>query len=169
MKDRRRALAVLVALFLVGIVLGAAGSYYWLKPAKDTVRTFEDMRPPPPPKGLERPKYPELNLTPEQQEQHAEIYAEARGKLKEIDEENRERMRERMREQMTNLWKQEDDVWDEAYPKLIAVLNEEQKAEFDQFWAKARDYGHRLRRHRGSEPPKENYRKPERPKSTTPE
>jgi Spy/CpxP family protein refolding chaperone len=164
MKDRRRALAVLVAVFLVGIVLGAAGSYFWLKPSDDAVKTFEDMRPPAP-KGLVRPNFPELNLTPEQQEKHAEIYAETREKLKEIDAENRERMRE----QLTNLWKQEDAVWDEAYPKLIAVLNEEQKVEFDKFWVKARDYGQRLRRRRESEPPKENHRKPERPQSKPPE
>ena len=166
MKDSRRALAVLVAVFLVGIVLGAAGSYYWLKPSVDTVRTAQNMPPPPPPpKGLVRPKYPELNLSQEQQEKHAKIYAETREKLKEINEENRERMLE----QMANLGKQEDAVWDEAYPKLIAVLNEDQKVKFDRFWEKARNYGHLLRRHRGLEPPKENHRKPERPQSKPPE
>ena len=166
MKDSRRALAVLVAVFLVGIVLGAAGSYYWLKPSVDNVRTAQNMPPPPsPPKGLVRPKFPELNLSQEQREKHAEIYAEAREKLKKINEENRDRMLE----QMANLGKQEDAVWDEAYPKLIAVLDEDQKVKFDQFWEEARDYGHRLRRHRGLELPKENRKKPERKQSIPPE
>jgi len=161
MKDRPRALAVLVAVFLVGIVLGAAGSYYWFKPAEDTARTFRDMRPTPsPPKELVRPPYPELNLTPEQAEKHAEIYAEARGKLRDIDTKNRQQMWEQMKVQMANLEKQEDAVWDEAYPKLIAVLDEEQKVEFDKFWEEARAYGEKLRQRRRFEPSKENRRKP---------
>jgi hypothetical protein len=161
MKDRPRALAVLVALFLVGIVLGAAGSYFWLKPSADTARTFRDMRPsPPPPKELVRPKYPELDLTMEQAEQHANIYAETREKLRDIDAKNRQQMWELMKGQTANLEKQEDAVWDEAYPKLIAVLNEEQKVEFDKFWEEARDYGEKLRQRRRFEPPKDNRRKP---------
>ena len=31
MKDRPRALAVLIAVFLLGCLAGSAGSYFWLK------------------------------------------------------------------------------------------------------------------------------------------
>ncbi len=153
MKDRIRALAVLVAVFLVGIIIGAAGSFFWLKPSTDVVRTVDDI-PPPPKTGMTRPPFPELNLSEVQKKQFEEIMAETRKKFEEM-----EALR---RDQMIDLDKRRDSILAEHNLKVGAILDEDQKMKFDNFVSKWNEWLHRASRRIRPEQPRENRRKPAR-------
>ena len=43
MKDRARAIGVLIAVFLLGCLAGSAGSYFWLKRSPDFSRRSPDL------------------------------------------------------------------------------------------------------------------------------
>ena len=155
MRDRPRALAVLVAIFLIGILIGAAGSYLWLKSSADSSRFSDNRRPtPPPPDKPESPKFPELNLTPDQEQKFREIGMETRGKMNAFIEEQR-----------AALDKQRDSIFWENVSKARAILDEEQKGMYNDWVEKMREWWKRSPRPKGPERSKENHRKPERPQS----
>jgi hypothetical protein len=158
MKDRPRALAVLIAIFLIGTIIGVAGSYLWLRPSDKTPRPF-DGRPPAASDAMPRSDFPELRLSPEltpgQKEQWAGIFKETREKMDVLGKEQRERMNE-FDAKRNNIWKENDQ-------KLRAVLNDEQKVVFDEWVEKKREWMEKAPRRKGPETPKEKRRKPERP------
>ena len=156
MKDRPRALAVLIALFLTGAIIGAAGSYFWLKPTVAIDRRTENKRPTSP-KVQARPRFPftELNLTSEQREQFSEIGEKTREKFEALGKEQ---------------WKYEAElaekrsrIWEENNNKFRSILDKEQKVVFDDFLEKSRDWFESAPRRIGPEAPKEKRRKTERP------
>ena len=162
MKDRFRALAVLIAIFLVGILTGAAGSYFWLKPPADAGNPSGEMLPPPLPKSPPRPEFPELDLTPKQKEQFGEIMEETRGKMDNMMEVLR-------KEQRAALDNKRDSILAEHNRKVSSILNEEQRVKFNNFVTEWNEWLKKAPRHARPEPPKENRRKPERPQSKPPE
>ena len=120
MKDRPRALAVLAAAFLLGCLVGSAGSYFWLKRSPD----FRDgaMKDGPMP----RPQPPNfkqiLQLTPEQEAQFNETVAEYRRRMAEF-------------RKSADAFHFEQDakiqgILSEMDRKLYSILNEEQKKKF---------------------------------------
>jgi hypothetical protein len=86
-KDRIRALIVLIAVFIFGCFLGAAGSYFGFeKYYKSSLATREDG--PPPPHG--RPRLPELlGMTHDQEVRFKEIMKESRRQLDALQMEQR--------------------------------------------------------------------------------
>jgi hypothetical protein len=156
MKDRPRALAVLIAVFLVGIIVGAAGSFFWLKPSERFAGPIDGRRPSPP-NGTERSKFPELHLapglTPEQEKQFGAIFAETREKL--------EALRKEQWEKMAELDNKINAMWVENDRRLRAVLNEEQRVIFDNWVNKKREWREKSPRHMGPEPPNEYRRMPD--------
>jgi hypothetical protein len=154
MKDRPRALAVLVAIFLIGIILGTAGSYFWFKPSA-AVDKPPDNRRSPSPKMQARPRFPfdELNLTSEQVEQFREIGKDTGEKFEALGKEQ---------------WKYEAElaekrnrIWEENNNKIRSILNEEQKVVFDDFLEKSRYWFESTPHRMGPETPKEKRKKPE--------
>jgi hypothetical protein len=153
MKDRPRALAVLVAVFLVGILIGAAGSYLWFKPEADTPRAFDRRTPPTPSSpGGPSPEIPDFNLTSEQEKKLKIIWKETGEKLRSLMHEQREFM--------VDGDKKREEIIDENDRRVRAELNEEQKAIFDPWIEELRKQRQRSPRRMGPEPPKDNRRKP---------
>lgn len=151
MKDRFRALAVLAAVFLVGIIIGVAGSHYWLKPATETVR-ISDNELPPPRERLARPPFPELNLTDDQKKKFGEIMAETRKKFEEIEK--------LQREQMIDLDRKRNAILTDHNSKVDLILNDDQKVKFDNFVKEWNEWLERAPRRMRPDPPRENRRKP---------
>ncbi len=152
--DRPRAFAVLVAVFLIGLLLGAAGSF-WLKPSPETSRVPEG-RFQAPPRNWPPPKPPEFNLTPDQEEKLGKIWAETRERLQSLMHEQSEQM---------VLWdNRSKEIWADNDAKARAILDEYQKVKFDAYMEELRVWRDRAPRHRGPEMPmqKENRKKPER-------
>jgi|WetSurMetagenome_2_1015567.scaffolds.fasta_scaffold70686_2 hypothetical protein len=128
-KDRPRALTVLIAVFFLGCLAGFAGSYFWLKKSPDLLvsRRSPDFR-----NGamkndhLPRPEPPNfrgmLQLTPEQYAQFQKIIGESRSKMTEF------------RKQTDDFHFEQDAkikaVLSEMNHKLSLILNEEQKKKF---------------------------------------
>ena len=154
MKDRPRALAVLVAIFLIGIIVGTAGSYFWLKSSTSDTRPLNIVGSPIPPNGAVRPKPPappELNLTSEQEKQLMEIWSETREKMQELGKEHRG--------QMAELDKKRNEIWAEHDSKIRSVLDEDQEAKLNDWMQKVRDSREKSPRRMGPEAPKEKRRK----------
>ncbi len=116
MTDRPRALAVLIAVFLVGCIIGSAGSYYWLRRSQvSQTRNRVDMRPP----FAERQRLTELlKLTPDQEKRFQEIMAESRRQLNAIRIEQAPKI---------------EAIRSETNRKLSSILNEEQQKQFNAF------------------------------------
>jgi len=151
MKDRFRALAVLAAVFLVGIIIGTSGSYYWLKPSTEPPRTF-DNEPPPPKERMARPPFPELNLTEEQKKQFGEIMAETRKKFEEIEK--------LQRVQMVDLDQKRNVILTEHNHKVDSILTDDQKVKFDNFVKEWNEWLEKAPRRTRSDPTREPRRKP---------
>lgn len=150
--NRPRALAVLIAVFLIGIMIGVAGSYLWLKPSSEVSRSFEGKRPPPPRDPW--PDLPEFNLTSEQEEKLKPIWKETREKLEALERE--------MHKKLVEGEKKRQEIMAENDRRVRAILNEEQKGKFDPWIEQVRKWRERSSRHMRQEPPKENRRKPDR-------
>jgi len=114
--DRPRALAVLIAVFLLGGIIGSAGSYYWLKRSADSrFRARENLR----------SSYPVrqrlsdlLQLTPDQQTKYKEIMEESRRQLNDLQTERVPKV---------------EAIRAEANRKILAILAEEQQKKFSAF------------------------------------
>lgn len=136
MTDRPRALAVLIAVFLVGCIAGAAGSYYWLKHNTEA-RHRQGEEGPPLPQGRQR--LPDLlKLTPEQD-----------ARFKEIMQESRKQLDALRAEQIPKI----DAIRAETNRKFSAILNPEQQKRFDAFLKEWENTRRHPPRGRGFEPP----------------
>jgi Spy/CpxP family protein refolding chaperone len=164
--NRPRALAVLVAVFLVGSIAGASGSYYWLKKNPDSHSRRRDEGSPGA-QGRQRwlQLLHSLRLTSEQDTQFKEIMAESRKQVEPLwkQQEPLLKQMEPLRRQMDAMrdsqFAQLDVIRNETNRKISAILNPEQKKLFDAFLKEAEN----MRRHppRGREfgpppPPSEN-------------
>lgn len=125
MMDRPRALAVLIAVFFLGTVLGSAGSYFWFKktahPQSASPRNGHPPRPPDHPRLQD-----ELGLTQEQNKRFEEIMEAMRSQLETLSAEQAPKI---------------DSIRSETNRKLSATLNEEQKKKFEELqrrWEKER-------------------------------
>jgi uncharacterized membrane protein len=136
--DRPRALIVLIAVFLVGCLMGSAGSYYWLRKSPGSqAGVKEDPRPP----VQVRRKLPELlQLTTDQEQRFREIMAESRKQL--------EKLRIEQAQQI-------EAVRSETDRKFTAILNEEQKEKFAAFQKEIKDRKKRPSRGGGFESPRQ--------------
>lgn len=132
MKDRVRAIVVLIAVFLIGCLLGISGSYFWFKKYSSAQNIIQREYGPPPPHGRQRlPEF--LNMTPEQETRFGEIMQETRRKLDAVQMEQRPKI---------------DAVVEEANQQISSILNEQQKKKFLDYlqdiknW-RSRDHGNR--------------------------
>jgi len=112
-RDRPRALAVLLAVFLAGCLVGGAGSFVWLRKAAATAGSRPAGR------GQERQKLKEvLQLSPEQEAQFTAILNESRKRLAEVQREHEPKI---------------ESIRNETNSKLNAILNPEQQRKFAEF------------------------------------
>lgn len=132
---KARAIVVLIASFLLGLLIGVAG-YHYFRPAKYANPPFEgrwEGGPPP-----ERRRLPEiLEMTSEQEERFEVIMQESRRRLDALRVEQRAKI---------------DVVMEETNQNLRAILNESQKMKLEAFLEdvrKQRGWGEP----RGSGPP----------------
>jgi len=147
MTDRPRALAVLIAVFLVGCIVGAAGSYYWLK--KDYApRNWRRAEGPPPPQGRQRFR-PDLQLTQEQDARFREIMTEYYKQLEALRAEQAPKLEALRKEQSPKI----DAIRAETNRKLEAILDPEQKKKFDAFLKEMENMRRRPPRGREFRPP----------------
>lgn len=150
--DRSRAFAVLVAVFLIGAIIGAGGSYLWLKPSADIQRSVEE-RIPPGPNNSPPPKPPEFNLTTEQEEELGVIWKETGERLRSLMHDERERMNE--------VDKKRRKIWDDNDRKVRSILDDKQKEQFDVWIEDVRSWRDRPARRKSMEAPKEKRKPPE--------
>jgi len=151
-KERPRALAVLIAVFLAGCLAGSAGSYLYFKKSPDSNRRSPDFGGGPARNGpMPRPEpanFKEiLQLTPEQDEQFKQILGESRKRMTEF------------RKQTDSFHSEQDakiqGIISEMNRELNSILNDEQKKKFSA-WQK--DFESRRRRpprRRDAPPPPE--------------
>jgi len=148
-KDRPRALIVLIVVFLLGCLAGSAGSYYWFKKSIEAGRRSSDFREGAVKDGSRpRPEPPNfkqiLDLTPEQDARLKEIVAESRKQMAEF------------RKQTDAFHSEQDNkiktVISEMTGKINAILNEEQKKKFAA-WQKDFENKRRPSRRRDFPPP----------------
>jgi uncharacterized membrane protein len=128
--DRPRALAVLVAVFLLGGIIGSAGSFYWLRHTQNArIRARESARP----LLSEHQRLPALlKLTPDQEKRFREIMAESRRQLEALRIEQAPKI---------------EAIRSETNRKLSSILNEEQQKKFASFlqnWRRRRPRGRGL-------------------------
>jgi hypothetical protein len=126
-KDRPRALAVLVAVFLVGCLAGSTGSYFYFKKSLDSNRKSADfgdgaMRNGPMPRPQPANFREILQLTAEQDAQFKQILGESRKQMTEF-------------RKQTEAFHGEQEIKitaaiSEMNRKLNSILNEEQKNKF---------------------------------------
>ncbi len=146
MTNRPQALAVLVAVFLLGGVLGSAGSYYWLKknPTVDSKTNENDRRPP-----RERQNFRGLlNLTPDQEKRIGQIMSDRRKQYEALQREQAPKIEALRREQAPKI----EAFWAETNRQISEILNPEQRKNFEAFLAEMQK---RMRSPRGRnfEPP----------------
>jgi hypothetical protein len=149
-KERPRALAVLIAVFLFGCLIGSAGSYFWLKKNPDLNRRSPDFRDNAQKNGpVPRPEPPNfkmiLQLTPEQDARFKEIVGESRKKMAEF-------------RKQTDAFHFEQDaktraILSEMNRKFISILNEEQKKKFEAWQKEFENMRRRPPRRRDFPPP----------------
>ena len=135
MTDRPRALAVLIAVFLLGCILGSAGSYFWLRrPLALPIRNGENGPRPMP----ERQRLSDLlQLSPDQEARYREIMAESRKELNALRIEQTPKI---------------ETIRSETNSKFLAILNQEQQEKFAAFLKEMENRRTRAPRTRGFEP-----------------
>jgi DNA anti-recombination protein RmuC len=135
--DRPRALIILVAVFLLGGIVGASGAYFWLKNSANH-REPAFVRDGPQVRGQGRQRLPELlQLTSEQEARFREIMTESRKRLGEVQKEQRPKI---------------DAIRDETNRKFLEILNDEQRKKFEKFLKQAQERMERMPRGRQNEP-----------------
>jgi len=133
MTDRPRALAVLIAVFLLGCIVGAGGSYLWLRSSRSTERRAMQGFPPGPPQGgrQSRQRMRELlQLTPEQEEKFGEIMAESRKQMDAVRAQDQPKIEAIFSEQQPKI----QAIFAETNRKLMSVLNQDQQKKFEALW-----------------------------------
>jgi Spy/CpxP family protein refolding chaperone len=151
--DRPRALAVLIAVFLVGAIAGAAGSYYWLKPNTE-VQTHRRQDGPQGVQGRQRwmELLHALQLTPEQDARFKEIMMDSWKQMEPLRKQG-EPLRKQMDAIRVEQMRQIEAIRADTNRKISAILNPEQKKQFEAFLKEAEDMGRRMPRGREFEPP----------------
>jgi len=144
--NRPQALAVLVAVFLFGGILGASGSYYWLKRASVLEnKAVNNSRPPMP----ERPNWRKLlDLTPDQEESIKKIMSERWKQWETLRQEQAPKIEALRKEQAPKV----DAFWAETNRQISSILNQQQKDKFDKL-VKEMEGRMRPSRGRGFDPP----------------
>ena len=153
MTDRPRALAVLLAVFLVGCLAGASGSYYYLKHNADA-QSHRRQEGPPGFQGRQRwlDLLRSLQLTPDQDARFKEIMMESWKQMDPLRKQGdplRKQLDAMRAEQMPKI----EAIRAETNQKISAILNPEQRKKFDAFLKEAEDMGKRMPRGREFEPP----------------
>jgi hypothetical protein len=130
MTNRPRALAVLVAVFLLGGILAAGGTYLWLKNLQDPERrAMQNRFPGGPPQGRMRMQE-SLQLTPEQEEQFGKIMSESRRQMEAVRAEQQPKIDAIFSEQQTKM----EAIVADTNRKVMAILNQEQQKKFESLW-----------------------------------
>jgi len=115
-KDRVRACIVLIAVFILGCLLGAAGSYLGVKKYSKHQAAARDYGPPPP---HGRPRLPELlEMTHDQEVRFGEIMKESRRRLDALRMEQRPKI---------------EAIIEETNQKISSILNEKQQKKYQEF------------------------------------
>jgi len=160
MTDRPRALFVLVAVFLLGCILGSAGSYVYFRkmagPERRGMQGFQART------GMGRGSMQNLQnvlrLTPEQQKKFQDIMAESRKQLDKLRTEQEPLFRQ-LDQLRTEQEPQLEAIRSETNRKLMAVLDEEQQKKFSAFlkqtgnWRMRTPFGGRGLQAPGMRPP----------------
>ena len=160
MTKRPRALIVLLAVFLVGSIAGAAGSYYWLKQNMRPSQNHRRESGSPSMQGRQkwRQLLNSLQLTPEQDARFKEIMMESWKQMEELRKEA-----EPIRKQMNTLMEEQEPkigaIRTETNRRFSAILNREQKEKFDAFLKEAESMSHRPPRGRDFGSPPEEMRR----------
>jgi Spy/CpxP family protein refolding chaperone len=129
MSDRPRALVILAAVFLLGCVVGTAGSLLYSRKALQGAGNTSVVR------NQGRQRLPELlKLTPEQESRFREVMAESRKQLEAIRNEQSSRIAA---------------IRSETNSKLLAILDREQQQKLADFLKSARERRERTRRGAG--------------------
>jgi Spy/CpxP family protein refolding chaperone len=139
MNNRPRAVVVLISVFLAGCIIGATGSFYWLRKHPESLfRTNMG----PYRMWNQRQKNPmeDLKLTPQQEAGFKEIM-------------------DGMRKKLDGLRMEQDHKFEairaETNQKLLAIMNEEQQKKFTEFIKQMEDARKRMpRRMDRFEPPR---------------
>ncbi len=129
MTNRPRALAVLIAVFLLGCVMGAGGMYLGLSHSRGADKRFSQNYPPGPPQGRQRMKEL-LELTPDQEAEFGRIMAESRKQMDDIRAQDRPKIEGIFSAQQPKI----EAIFTETNKKLMAVLNPEQQKKFEGLW-----------------------------------
>lgn len=126
MTNRPQALAVLVAVFLLGNILGATGSYYWFKRASVLEnKAVDNSRPPMP----ERTNWRRLlDLTPNQEESIKKIMSERWKQWETLRQEQAPKIEALQKEQAPKV----EAFWAETNRQISSVLSEEQRKKFSE-------------------------------------
>jgi hypothetical protein len=115
-KDRVWALIVLIAVFILGCLLGATGSYWGFTKYSKPQFPFRAGGPPPP---HGRPRLPKLlEMTSEQEARFEEIMKESRKRLDALQMEQRPKI---------------EAVLEETNQKIASILNEKQQKKYREF------------------------------------
>jgi hypothetical protein len=141
--DRPRALAVLIAVFLLGGILGSAGTYFWLRKHPGLQIEAQRTNAPSAPGRARRPDL--LQLTPDQQARFGEIMTESRKQLDAL-----------RIEQIPKI----EAIRSETNRRLSSILNEEQRKKFDAFLKEMESRRTRPSRGRRFERPPDGNREP---------
>jgi len=148
---RPQALAVLIAIFLLGGILGATGSYYWFKQTSVSQDRSIENKPPP-----RRPRlYEFLEMTPDQKDRFGEIMSEFRVKLEALKKEQEPKIEAFQKEQAPKY----EALRTETDRKILSILNEEQRKKYNDL-AKEREKRMLTPRGRGFNPPPQRDRRP---------
>jgi hypothetical protein len=126
--DRPRALAVLIAVFLTGCIVGVAGSYFLIRSKPALVfRGFGGGGAPfgRPPEGGRQKRLPEaLKMNPEQEKQLNKIMEDWRNQLDSL---------------RSTQFAKFEETRSEANQKIAAILNQDQRKDFEQYLKKMED------------------------------
>jgi hypothetical protein len=160
MTDRPRALAVLIAVFLLGGILGAGGTYWSMMRSQSSRKAAaQEHRPARGPGGP--PIQELLNLTPAQEEAFGRIMMESRKQIEELRAQQQPKLDAIFAQQRPKL----DAIFAQQQPKMDAILadtnrkvmgmlNEDQQKKFQSMWKEMNNRGRRgSRGGRGMEPP----------------
>jgi len=148
MNDRLRALAVIIAVFLVGCALGATGSYYWVSRIDANTQSLQPPLPPQAKSPMMRDPGGRriadiLQLTSEQDSRFKEIMADSRKQIEAIRS-----------EELPKLQAAQADL----NRRISELLTEEQRKKFDDYmnssWPDRRGGG---RRNSNNSPPPPSF------------
>jgi hypothetical protein len=148
-KDRMRALIVLVAVFVFGCFLGATGSYFWFAKYSQFPNAMRETGPPPP---HGRPRLPELlEMTHAQEVQFGEIMKESRRQLDALQMDQRPKI---------------EAVLEASNQKISSILDEKQLIKYQAFLKELKKWRSREPRGGGryGQPPDPSRRMPMMPK-----